>query len=118
MGGSRALAALSLTFLFASPLARAQCELQELTASDTAAGARYGYSVAVSGETLVVGAAGDVPSGAAYVSVRQPSGWVEQAKLAPSDGESADRFGWSVAISGSTATTPARSSFIPRPAHS
>ena len=48
---------------------------QKLTASDGAAGDRFGYSVAISGETVVVGAHRDdiganIDQGSAYVFVR------------------------------------------------
>lgn len=76
-----------------------------LTASDGAAGDRFGYSVAVSGDTAVVGAPYRNSSrGAAYVFVRNAGTWVqpEQQKLVAIGGEANDGFGWSVAISGET----------------
>jgi FG-GAP repeat len=85
---------------------------QKLTASDGAAGDRFGGSVAVSGDTVVVGAfrdddAGD-NSGSAYVFVGSGSSWTEEAKLTASDGAAGDGFGDSVAISGDTAVVGAR----------
>jgi hypothetical protein len=79
-----------------------------LTASDGTADSWFGRSVAVSGDTALVGAdatdvAGNQNQGAAYVFVRDGDGWVEQAKLTASDGESFDQFGISVALSGDTA---------------
>jgi uncharacterized protein (DUF2345 family) len=77
-----------------------------LTASDRAANDYFGASVAISGDTVVVGAYGDdSEKGSAYVFVRPVGGWVdmtETAKLTASDGEAGDRFGYSVAISGDT----------------
>ena len=81
----------------------------KLTASDGAAGDDFGYSVAISGDTVVVGAYydddnGDA-SGSAYVYVRPISGWAdtfETAKLTASDGAAHDSFGSSVAISDDT----------------
>jgi hypothetical protein len=64
----------------------------------------WSMSVAVSGNTVVVGESGteSVP-GAAYVFVQPPSGWTdmtETAKLTASDAAVNDEFGWSVAIDG------------------
>ncbi|MDQ3013132.1 MAG: putative Ig domain-containing protein, partial [Acidobacteriota bacterium] len=76
---------------------------QTLTASDGAANDAFGSSVAVSGETVVVGAEGDDNNrGAAYVFTRNGTTWTEQ-KLTATDGAAGDRFGVSVAISGDTA---------------
>jgi FG-GAP repeat protein len=86
-------------------------EQQELTASDAAAGDEFGYSVAVSGNTAVVGAIGndDVggSSGSAYVFVRSGTTWTEQDKLTASDAAAGDQFGISVAVSGDTAVVGA-----------
>jgi hypothetical protein len=79
----------------------------ELVASDGAVNDRFGWSVAISGSTVVIGAYGDddfgSSSGSAYVFHYNGSSWVEEAKLLASDGAEWDQFGWSVAISGSTA---------------
>lgn len=77
-------------------------ETAELTASDAASGSAVGTSVSISGNTVVVGAPGEMP-GAAYVFVKPASGWVnatETAKLTSSDGLATDQFGTSVSISG------------------
>jgi hypothetical protein len=78
----------------------------KLTASDGAANDFLGLSVAVSGDTAVIGADGDddngSDSGSAYVFIRSGSTWVQQAKLTASDGASSDFFGYSVAVDGST----------------
>ncbi len=79
----------------------------KLTASDAGQGDRFGWSVALSGETAVVGAPGNddagTSSGSAYVFVRSSTGWVEQAKLTASDAAERDNLGHSVALSGDTA---------------
>ena len=79
----------------------------KLTASDAAAGDYFGTSVAVSGETALIGANGDDEvgqrSGAAYVFVQSEGIWSQQAKLTASDATALDRFGYSVAVSGNTA---------------
>ncbi len=56
-------------------------------------------SVAVSGNTAVVGAIGDR---AAYVFVKTTTGWAQQARLADPDGNASDLFGAAVAIHGDT----------------
>lgn len=57
----------------------------------------FGYSVAVAGDTIVVGA----PPLAVYVFVRQPAtGWVQQAAIPSPPSEAAPDFGFRVAISG------------------
>ncbi len=89
-----------------------------LKASNTGAGYGFGYSVAVSGDTLVVGSPyedsrasgidGDqfnqtAPnSGAAYVFVRNGGLWSQQAYLKASNAELGDQFGCAVDISGNT----------------
>ena len=79
-------------------------QLQEakLTASDGAASDNFGYSVAVAGDTAVVGAYGDgSQSGSAYVFTRGGSGvWSQTAKLTAADGAANDQFGYSVAVAG------------------
>ena len=79
---------------------------QKLTASDGASGDRFGWSVAVDGDTVVIGAYlnDDIPddSGSAYVFTRSSEVWTEQQKLAASDGASGDQFGSSVDIAGDT----------------
>lgn len=68
----------------------------KLTANDAAACAMFGTSVAVSGETVVVGAAG---ANAAYVFRFDGNEWVHVQELV---GPSSSRFGFSVAISNET----------------
>ncbi len=81
---------------------------QKLIASDGAAGAFFGSSVAIDGNTLIVGAGGASNAGggqgAAYIFVRSGTVWSQQQKLSASDGAAGDFFGGeSVAITGSTA---------------
>src|SRR6266498_2801917 len=75
---------------------------QKLEASDPAAFALFGISVAISGETVVVGAPGDDSRGSAYVFARNGGVWSQQQKLLASDAAAGDAFGESVAISGGT----------------
>jgi FG-GAP repeat len=80
---------------------------QKLEASDAVMGDQFGFSVAISGETVVVGRALDEgpvdgDSGSAYVFVRSGGVWTQQQKLVASDAAAGDDFGFSVAISGET----------------
>jgi hypothetical protein len=79
----------------------------KLTAGDAATGDWFGFSVAISGDTTVIGAIGDddggTESGSAYVFVRSGTSWSQQAKLTASDAAAGDYFGFSVAINGDTA---------------
>lgn len=78
----------------------------KLEASDADAGDLFGDSVAIDGDTIVVGAESHddvgVASGAAYVFVRTGTVWTEQAKLTATDAAEGDFFGVSVGVSGDT----------------
>ncbi|HYU36170.1 MAG TPA: FG-GAP repeat protein [Thermoanaerobaculia bacterium] len=66
----------------------------------------FGASVAISGQTALVGARDENEAqGAAYVFIRSGSGWYQQARLAAPDGSY--EFGGSVAVSGDTAVVAA-----------
>jgi hypothetical protein len=94
-----------------APPARGQCDPQEvakLLASDAAENDWFGSSVALSGDTAVIGAcyddnAGGIDAGSAYVFVLLGGVWTQQTKLIASDAAAYDRFGVSVAVSGDTA---------------
>jgi hypothetical protein len=86
------------------------CELARLRASGAFAGDQMGFSVAISGDRVVAGAAYEGHSGfdlagAAYIFERDSAAggaWVEVARLtspAPGEGE---LFGFAVALSGDT----------------
>jgi hypothetical protein len=84
-------------------------QVVKLTASDGVADASFGRSVAISGDTVIVGALFDddngTKSGSAYVFERNQGGadhWGQAAKLTASDGAADDHFGRSVAISEDT----------------
>jgi hypothetical protein len=85
---------------------------QKLTAADAAARDVFGSAVAISGDTVVVGALDDdvgdnTDQGSAYVFVRSGTTWTQQAKLTAADGAAWDGFGNSVAVSGDTAVVGA-----------
>ncbi len=88
-------------------------EEAKLTASDGAAGDELGFSVAISGDTIVVGARnnsgnGLTQSGAAYAFGFNGLDWSQQAKLAAFDGTAYDKFGYSVGIDGDTIAVGAK----------
>lgn len=63
----------------------------------------FGYSVAISGDFMVVGAPSSSGIGAAFLFHRNQGGanqWGQVRKLVPFDGAGTDNFGWGVAISG------------------
>ena len=92
--------ALTVALVFASPAAALE---QKLTASDAAALDILGSSVAIDGDTLVVGAPGETNGGnargAVYVYQRVGASWTQTAKLTATDGAN---LGTSVAIDGDT----------------
>ncbi len=88
-----------------------------ITGSNTESGDSYGLSVAVSGDTVVIGAPledsgsagvnstpneGAIDSGAVYVFIRSGATWTQQAYLKASNPGADDRFGYSVAVSGNS----------------
>ena len=89
-----------------------------IKASNAGSGDRFGNSVALSGDTLAVGAYREESSatvingdesdnslteaGAVYVFTRSGGTWSQQAYIKASNTGSGDRFGWSVALSGDT----------------
>src|SRR5438552_3326243 len=87
----------SITFLMAFESKPATIDRQEvkLTASNGARADFFGWSVAISGNTAIVGA---VNRRAAYIFVRNGATWSAQQTLTGLPG-----FGQSVAISGNTA---------------
>jgi hypothetical protein len=85
-------------------------EVKKLIASDGATDNLFGASVAIYGDTAIVGAPGEVTSvsypGSAYIFGRNQGGannWGEVKKLTASDGDGNDFFGCSVAIYANTA---------------
>ncbi len=79
-------------------------EQQKLTASDGEVNDAFGTTVAISGDTVIVGATGDdVATGAAYIFTRTGTTWSEQKKLTASDKKSSSFFGSGVAIENNTA---------------
>ncbi len=95
----------------------------KLTAKNPSPGDTFGVSVAISGNTILVGATGvDITdedeieneedgelkdAGAAYVFTRTSGDWVQQVKLIPDDRAEDDGFGSAVAIHKNTAVVAA-----------
>ena len=89
-------------------------QVKKLTASDAGAEDGFGHSVAVSGDTALVGAQFESTeasnAGAVYIFQRNEGGadnWGEVKKLTAPDAEAGDEFGGSVALSGDTAVVGA-----------
>ncbi len=80
-------------------------QLFKLLPDDGGIGHSFGYSVAISGTTAIVGAAGNddygTSSGSAYLF--DITTGLQLFKLLPDDGQEGEGFGHSVAISGTTA---------------
>ena len=76
----------------------------KITPGDGTANDAFGHSLALEGDTLVVGAdqhTGGAPnSGVAYVFVRSGTTWSQQGELGASDAAANDAFGKSVSLSG------------------
>ena len=89
-----------------------------IKASNTGANDRFGFSIALSGDTLVVGAPYEASAatgidgdqaddsapeaGAVYVFVRDGDAWAQQAYIKADNAGAGDRFGWSIALDGDT----------------
>lgn len=83
-----------------------------LVAGDATAYSFFGASVALSGDTAIIGAEGaDIPAGvdhgAAYIFVRTGTTWTQQAQLTALDSGFGDYFGLNVAIQDDTAVVGA-----------
>ena len=78
----------------------------KLTADDGSLADLLGISISVNGNTAVVGAPGDdddgFGSGSAYVFEKNAGAWTQAAKITADDGSTADYFGISVSINGTT----------------
>lgn len=79
----------------------------KLTAADSASADNFGNTVAIDGDTIVVGAENDDDptagrnAGSAYVFTRASSTWSQAAKLTADVPGMDDRFGWDVDVDGS-----------------
>jgi len=96
----------------------------DLQAGNPGLGDKFGYSVAISGDLIVVGAPGEDSAttqingdansnsysnaGAAYVFARTGTNWIQEAYLKPANTGAGDEFGGSVAIDGDRIVVGAR----------
>jgi len=108
----------------ALPMMAAPIQQAYLKASNGGVFDQFGHAVAVSGNTMVIGAHYEAGSaagvngnqndngapnaGAAYVFVRSGTNWTQQAYLKASNPDANDFFGTSVAVSGDTIVVGAR----------
>ena len=80
---------------------------EQLVASDVAANGRFGWSVAISGDTALIGAWGTLVgggnAGAAYFFVHSGTTWPQQAEVTDPTATTSDQFGWAVALEADTA---------------
>lgn len=87
----------------------------KLLSSDGFSGDVLGSSVAISGDTAIIGDPFHdyflTNQGAAYVFVRANAQWTQQQRLLASDYGSNDQFGYSVALAGDTAVVGAPNHF-------
>ena len=118
VAGSTQVGGTGAVYVFVQPTGgwKNMTQTAKLTASDAMAGDFVGISVAISGNTIAVGAlennsvgiiAGEQPNGtgAVYVFSKPASGWknmTETAKLTASDGVRGDDFGFSLAMQSDT----------------
>jgi hypothetical protein len=115
-------AAAGAVYVFVKPRGgwRSETETATLTPSDTPPPDNFGWSVGISGATIVAGSPfvtvnGNDSQGAAYVFVEPRGGWRDQtqtAKLTASDGAAVDNLGWSVGISGDTIVAGAQNATV------
>ena len=88
------------------------CYQTKITANDGRDGDLFGISVAIDGDTVLIGA--DLHdekaenAGAVYVYVLDNNHWKQEAKLMATDGDKTDIFGVRVAVSEDTALISAR----------
>ncbi len=79
-------------------------EVAKLVAPDGGENDRFGTDLAISGNTIVVGAGlagpGGAETGAAYVYERRHNGWIFSQRVGPDDLRNGDFYGDSVALNG------------------
>lgn len=93
-------------------------QIQKIVSNDRGYKDYFGSAVSLSGEHFIVGSAWEnensagtstlSDAGSAYIFKKVGTTWVQEQKLVPLDRETADNFGYSVAISGTVAVIGAR----------
>jgi len=80
---------------------------QKLQASDSAPGDQYGWSIALQGDTLLIGARFDddrgFNSGSIYAYTLTDGVWVERQKFSAPDGAVNDQYGYTISLDGDLA---------------
>jgi len=76
-------------------------EQQQLSSPDPSPTHRFGFAVAIDGDTVVVGDHVHPPDGAAYVFTRTAGVWSPEQGLAPTDLD-AEQFGFPLVVDGDT----------------
>ncbi|WP_223034080.1 T9SS type A sorting domain-containing protein [Hanstruepera marina] len=118
VNGNNSLNGAGSAYIFKRDVSDTWIEIQKIVASDRNSSDRFGQSVSMDGDYLIVGANledEDVTgnntlssSGSAYLFEKDGSDiWNEVQKLTASDRQSGDLFGWSVSISGDYAVVGA-----------
>jgi hypothetical protein len=99
-------------YLFAPSGTGGWAQVAELTATDGAPRDGFGFTLGLSGSTLLVGApghtlAGKTSAGAVYVFDENRGDWSHVAELTAPDAGAFDEFGWALAVSQSSAVVGA-----------
>ena len=81
---------------------------QKLTADDGTQFNQFGWSVALEGDTAMVGSisatvGGNSSQGAVYLFSQSGGSWTQMQKFSSDDGVTGDSFGWAIALDGNTA---------------
>ena len=81
-----------------------------LVASDPIAGAYFGQSVDIQGDVMAISARNANPNSAGgfYLFRKSGDGWMEIAKVTPSDGKLEDQYGFAIVMSGDTIAVGSR----------
>jgi hypothetical protein len=81
-----------------------------LVASDPTAGAYFGQSVDIQGDMMAISARNANPNSAGgfYLFRKSGDGWLEIAKVTPSDGKLEDQYGFAIVMSGDTIAVGSR----------
>ena len=82
-------------------------QIAKLNATDATGNDNFGFSVAMHGDLVLIGApwhkgVGE-RSGAAYIFQKKGDNWIQQVKLIPQDAKAKEEFGYSVALQENTA---------------
>ena len=85
-------------------------EVANVNASDPAANARFGWSVALQGGLAIIGSGSSTPAAYCF-GLTAGAGWIEHAILTPAEPEISGEYGYSVAISETIGLVGDRASF-------